>query len=522
MGRSKRKNNSPLQKDGGKSRRTADEDGDDIEGDDGSQGGQDDVLADLKDFIRSENARNSKNLADEIRRCNEERITAIETSLSFALATNETLSKRLVEVEQRARRTEAELINCTKRLCMVEEQLDQAQQRELQDWLVFSGPAISRLLRSGRGDDAFRLLRSMIQQYMNIQLDVTQLREVYRDERQIRVRFTAAGERSDRHQLVRNKTKLRGSGLYIRERLTPFRQKIFNELMQFKMAQQVNSVFTRDGTVFVVVGQRDRPRPVRSEAAVERIVQLLLETESNSPRQTGAPGSQQTHARGWTGPAEETRGRNTPRPEDGLVYRGDTEPEQHTGPPRHASSGGRVSADRDQHQLPADDSMTATGADRERLRSAQAAAPAPPRGSGSSPDGVRVDLRRAPPGGEDGDYRRSSAASERATVMRSGGRPTDIMTAAIDDSIRPRSAQSTAPTPPAGSGSSSDGARVDPRPAPPGDEDGNSGHPPAASDRAPGGRAGGRLHAPGTSTSGVRQRFRGDMRQFVTIHSKSD
>ena len=84
MGRSKRKNNSPLLKDGGKSRRTADEDGDDIEGDDGSQGGQDDVLTDLKDFIRSENARNSKNLADEIRRCNEESMTAIETSLSFA------------------------------------------------------------------------------------------------------------------------------------------------------------------------------------------------------------------------------------------------------------------------------------------------------------------------------------------------------------------------------------------------------------------------------------------------------
>ena len=156
--------------------------------------------------------------------------------------------------------------------------------------------------------------------------------------------------------------------------LHTFRQKIVNELMQFKMAHQVNSVFTRDGTVFVVVGQRDRPQPVRSEAAVERIVQLLLETESNSPRQTGAPGSQQTHARGWTGPAEETRGRNTPRAEDGLVYRGDTAPEQHTGPPRHASSGGRVSADRDQHQLPADDSMTATGADWERLRSAQAAA----------------------------------------------------------------------------------------------------------------------------------------------------
>ena len=174
----------------------------------------------------------AKKLAQEIRRCNEERMNAIERSLSFALTTNETLSKRLVEVEQKAQQTEAELMHCAKRLCLVEEQLDQCHQRELQDWLVFSGPAIPRRSQSGRGEDAARLLCSLIQRHMNYEMDTAQLKEVYRDERQIRVRFTAVGSGSDRYHLVRNKTKLRGTGMYIRERLTPFRQKMFNELMR--------------------------------------------------------------------------------------------------------------------------------------------------------------------------------------------------------------------------------------------------------------------------------------------------
>ena len=282
MGGGKRKTNSPLQKDGGKSRRTVEEHGDDVEGDGDSHGGPDDVIADLKEFIRTENAISSRNLAQEIRRCNEERMNAIESSLSFALATNETLSKRLVEVEQRAERAEAELVHCSKRLCLVEEQLDQCQQRELQDWLVFGGPAIPRRSQSGRGEDAARLLCSLIQRHMNYDMDATQLKEVYRDEKQIRVRFTAVGSGSDRYHLVRNKTKLRGSGLYIRERLTPFRQRLFNELMQMKMAQHISTVLTRDGTVFVAVGRGERPRPVRTEAAMERLVRQLLKDQFSS------------------------------------------------------------------------------------------------------------------------------------------------------------------------------------------------------------------------------------------------
>ena len=164
MGRSKRKNISPLQKDCGKSRRTVeDATGSDVEEDGGSQVDQGDVIADLKEFIRNENSRSNRTLAEEIRRFNDERMTALENSLSFALTTNETLAKRLVAVEEKAKQTEKDFRMCVERLAELEGELDQMQQRELKDWLVFSGPAVPRLTRAGggRSEDASRLLHAM-------------------------------------------------------------------------------------------------------------------------------------------------------------------------------------------------------------------------------------------------------------------------------------------------------------------------------------------------------------------------
>ena len=69
-GNSKRKIISPLQKDGGKSRRTDQDDVvsvSDVEEVGGGLSGQkEDRNADLKEFIRSENARSNKELAEEI------------------------------------------------------------------------------------------------------------------------------------------------------------------------------------------------------------------------------------------------------------------------------------------------------------------------------------------------------------------------------------------------------------------------------------------------------------------------
>ena len=302
--RGKRKTNSPLLKDGGKNPRTSETKDDEEDGniEECSTQGDDatDVISDLKEFIRTENARSNKCLAEEIRRHNDERMTALENSLSFALTTNETLAKRLGEVEKRAERAEKELIDCAKRLTDAEQQLEEMQQRELHSWLIFSGPAVSRARGSGGGEDAAHLLHDLVRRLMGYDMDMRQVAELHRDERQIKFRFNAVAAGSARHFLVRNKTKLRGSGLFIRERLTPARQRMFNDLLQLKRANQITNVFTREGTVFVVVGQRDRPRPVRSEAAMERLLHFLSEraasrqtetrqTTERRPEETDAP-----------------------------------------------------------------------------------------------------------------------------------------------------------------------------------------------------------------------------------------
>ena len=79
------------------------------------------MIEELKQFIRDENSSNSKKLAEDIRRHNEERMEALETSLAFALEANETLAKRLAEVEKRAERAERELLDSSRRMFAIEE-----------------------------------------------------------------------------------------------------------------------------------------------------------------------------------------------------------------------------------------------------------------------------------------------------------------------------------------------------------------------------------------------------------------
>ena len=92
-GRNKRKVTSPLQKGNGKSRRTDEEEAASEE--EGSRNQNDwnvDIIADLKQFIQRENARSNRSLAEEIRKTNDERISALESSLSFALTASETMA----------------------------------------------------------------------------------------------------------------------------------------------------------------------------------------------------------------------------------------------------------------------------------------------------------------------------------------------------------------------------------------------------------------------------------------------
>ena len=95
-----------MLKDSGKNPRTSQNELAEESADERDSQSDDAVISDLKEFIRAENARNSKALAEEMRRYNDERVTALENSLSFALTVNETLAKRLSKVEERYQKAE--------------------------------------------------------------------------------------------------------------------------------------------------------------------------------------------------------------------------------------------------------------------------------------------------------------------------------------------------------------------------------------------------------------------------------
>ena len=385
---------------------------------------------------------------------------------------------------------------CVERLAELEGELDQMQQRELKDWLVFSGPAVPRLTRAGggRGEDASRLLHAMVKQLMDFNMDLQQIAELHREERQIRVRFSTVGAGSDRYLLIRNRTRLRGTGLYIRERLTPMRQRIYSELMQLKWSNKISTVFTKDGTVFVVVGQRDRPRPVRSDVALERLSRQLADSTSGGQR--GSPRLREQHS---GRPAEAAgHGRESlelaaPVPDPDGDASGAAE---HSGsPPDRAPCGAGRSVDREQH--------LSAGRPAERERRLSAGRPAE-------------------------RERRLSAGrpAERESGV-SAGRPTDGG-GTVTGAGPPRRAL----TPTSGgwtsaglAGAGAGFAGVDPAP----------GLMPSLEDRGGGGGGGGcrvvvaeqsstpaTMNRPARVAAGVRRRrFGGDIRQYA-VHSKCD
>ena len=513
MGKSKRRTISPSQKDGEKIRRMEGDDvTSDMDEDNRSQGAEKgDLLADLEEFISRENARSSRALMEDMRRFYDERMSANENSLSFALTTAETMAKRLAEVEQRAQQSESDFELCVKRMAEMEQELDEVQQKELRNWLVFSGPAIPRLSRSNKNEDASQLLRGMLQHYMDFSMDIQQVLEIQREERQISVRFSTTAAGSDRYILVRNKTRLRGSGLYIREKLTPNRQKLFNSLLQLKRENQVSTVFTRDGAVFVVVDRRDRPRPVRSDAALERLTRELAGT--GATRRVDHPDGSRSTTRpgGMVDTGRQDRGAAAWRAE--IRSHGDpvTEPGPDPGVPSGRATlgagpgGGAEPAD---CASPGGGASAASGAD-----SADGAGPA--HGVGWHGDRERGGHTDRPAGCGGGTARTArssyspSPASGRPTAVSGGG--------SVSESGAPGGCRAVAAREDRGGGGDGD-----------------------AETSVSGGAGGGgqRRRVPVTSVAeraadwpplrpargmdGVRHRFGGDIRQYVRVHSKCD
>ena len=79
-----------------------------------------------------------------------------------------------------------------------------------------------------RREDTFELIQAVVRQHMRHGINCTQIKDIRKLKNgKTMIEFTAGGPGSERDILFRSKSKLRGSGLFISESLTPRRQAMF-------------------------------------------------------------------------------------------------------------------------------------------------------------------------------------------------------------------------------------------------------------------------------------------------------
>ncbi|KAF0287816.1 hypothetical protein FJT64_013789 [Amphibalanus amphitrite] len=155
------------------------------------------------------------------------------------------------------------------RLLQLETSEDSQQQAKRLVCLVFSGPALQAQTRR---EDAASLIQSVVKRYLDHSLDSAQVRTMIRLKNgKMLVEFTTADMGSDRDILFRSKSKLKGSGLYIAESLTPRRQEMFSQLLKLRKEGKISSVFTRQGNIFVCRSRDSAPTRIGGPEAVRRL-----------------------------------------------------------------------------------------------------------------------------------------------------------------------------------------------------------------------------------------------------------
>ncbi|KAF0287851.1 Brevican core protein [Amphibalanus amphitrite] len=241
-----------------------------------------DICAELKEFIVSENSKCVK----EIRDSNDRRIAAVEESLSFAMDSLTAMSERQRSADIDILQLQRETAELRRRLQHLELSEDREQQEKRLTSLVFSGPALQS--KTSR-EDAARLIRSLVQQRMEHALDSAQVKAMIRLRNgRVLIDFTTAAPGSDRDVLFRNKTKLKGTGLFVAESLTPRRQAMFSDLLRMKKEGIIFSVFTRSGVILACRSRDSAPiRITDPEATVSAVsaVGCGLRCEAQTPQE---------------------------------------------------------------------------------------------------------------------------------------------------------------------------------------------------------------------------------------------
>ena len=200
-------------------------------------------------------------------------------------------TKKADRAEQLAQSAVTALEDCSRRLEAVEEELDRQKQNAQLDWLVFSGKPI---LRYRQNEDLSQILTGMLAELMDCRLDIDQVHSIVRVKMSLHVQFWTSEPGSDRDRLFRGKTRLRGSGLYIGELLTPRRLQWIHELRQMKKEGMIAAAFTRGGVVTVIVNPGEKARPIQTDVGMQRLIRDLMSSSdtNQTSEQTNNPSSQ--------------------------------------------------------------------------------------------------------------------------------------------------------------------------------------------------------------------------------------
>lgn len=194
------------------------------------------------------------------------------------------VSHRQHPPDQQLELVRRQMADLQRRMDELETENDRLQQRFRLPCLIFSGSALPR---SGRPAEIPDLIHGIVKDRMGYSLDRNQIKSAFRlRSGNVFVEFTSAGPGSDRDAIYRSKTKLRGSGIFISESLTPRRQMLFRSLLEMKRAKLIISVYTQSGDIFIRRSFDSSPLRVPDMVALQQL------TEAESPR----PGSAQGRA----------------------------------------------------------------------------------------------------------------------------------------------------------------------------------------------------------------------------------
>ena len=179
------------------------------------------------------------------------------------------------------------LSDLQRRLQDLELENDALQQRARQACLVFAGSAIPECSQEEKTGN---LMQELLLKHMGFALDLSQVKAAFRLRNQnIFVEFTSVGLGSNRDSLYRQKTRLKGTGLFVSESLTPKRQMIMRDLLQLKKEKQIWAVYTQSGNIFVRKTSTSTPIRMPDMSAVKRLTEDVSGGHSQPRAQTASP-----------------------------------------------------------------------------------------------------------------------------------------------------------------------------------------------------------------------------------------